>query len=127
MQHLVVNDLSASYGNLSVLNGISFALKKGEVCALIGPSGSGKSTVLRTLMGLTRPSAGEVVLDGTRIAYDSADSIRAARDRMAIVFQQYNLFQNMTVMKNITLAPIKIKHRPRGEVERRIRKFLGAP
>ena len=117
MQHLVVKDLSASYGNLSVLNGISFALEKGEVCALIGPSGSGKSTVLRTLMGLTRPSAGEVVLDGTRIAYDSADSIRAARDRMAIVFQQYNLFQNMNVLRNVTITPVKIKGRPKAEAE----------
>ena len=117
MQHLVVKDLSASYGNLAVLRGVSFALEKGQVCALIGPSGSGKSTVLRTLMGLTRPSAGEVVLDGTRIAYDSTASIRAARDRMAIVFQQYNLFQNMNVLRNVTITPVKIKGRPRTQVE----------
>ena len=117
MQHLVVKDLSASYGNLAVLKGVSFALEKGQVCALIGPSGSGKSTVLRTLMGLTPPTGGEIVLDGVRIAYDSAASIRAARDRMAIVFQQYNLFQNMNVLRNVTITPVKIKRRPRAQVE----------
>ncbi len=117
MQHLVVKNLSASYGNLPVLDGVSFALEKGQVCALIGPSGSGKSTVLRTLMGLTPLTAGEVVLDGKAVAYDSAASIRAARDRMAIVFQQYNLFQNMNVLRNVTITPIKIKGRPRAEAE----------
>jgi polar amino acid transport system ATP-binding protein len=117
LPHLVVRDLSASYGNLAVLKGVSFALEKGQVCALIGPSGSGKSTVLRTLMGLTPPTGGEIVLDGKAVAYDSAASIRAARDRMAIVFQQYNLFQNMNVLRNVTITPVKIKGRPKGEVE----------
>ena len=117
MQHLVVKDLSAGYGSLPVLKGVSFALEKGQVCALIGPSGSGKSTVLRTLMGLTLPTGGEVSLDGTPVAYDSAASIRAARDRMAIVFQQYNLFQNMNVLHNVTITPIKIMGRPRAQVE----------
>ena len=117
MQHLAVKDLSASYGSLPVLKGVSFALNKGEVGALIGPSGSGKSTILRALMGLTPLTGGQIVLDGARIAYDSAASIRAARDQMAIVFQQYNLFQNMNVLKNVSITPIKIKKRPRDEVE----------
>ena len=117
MQHLAVKDLSASYGSLPVLKGVSFALNKGEVGALIGPSGSGKSTILRVLMGLTPLTGGQIVLDGARIAYDSAASIRAARDQMAIVFQQYNLFQNMNVLKNVSITPIKIKKRPRDEVE----------
>ncbi len=124
MPHLVVKDLSASYAKLRVLNGISFSLEKGEVAALIGPSGSGKSTILRVLMGLTPMSGGEVTLNGTRISYNSAASIRNARDRMAIVFQQYNLFQNMDVMRNVTIAPVKIKKRPRAEVEAEATRIL---
>jgi polar amino acid transport system ATP-binding protein len=100
-----------------VLAGVSFSVDKGEVVALVGPSGSGKSTVLRVLMGLTPPSAGTVEIDGTAIDYRRAASVRAARDRMAIVFQQYNLFQNMDVMRNVTLAPIRIKRRARAEVQ----------
>jgi len=85
--------------------------------ALIGPSGSGKSTVLRVLMALTRPTAGEILVDGTPIDYRSHDSIKTARNRMAIVFQQYNLFQNMDVLRNVTIAPVKIRGRKRLEVE----------
>ncbi len=117
MHHLVVKDLHASYGRHKVLNGVGFTLEKGEVVALIGPSGSGKSTVLRALVGLTPPSEGEVSIAGERIDYRSGRSVRAARDRMAIVFQQYNLFQNMDVMRNVTIAPVKIRGRPKAEVE----------
>jgi polar amino acid transport system ATP-binding protein len=99
------------------LRNFSLSIEKGEVISLIGPSGSGKSTLLRTLMGLTKPTSGEVTLHGQAIDYSSKKSLRAARDRMAIVFQQYNLFQNMTVMGNITIAPIKIRKRNRREVE----------
>jgi polar amino acid transport system ATP-binding protein len=100
-----------------VLQGISLSIAKGEVVSLIGPSGSGKSTLLRVLMGLTPPSRGEVAIAGTKVDYGSRASVRAARDRMAIVFQQYNLFQNMDVLRNVTISPIKIKKRPRAEVE----------
>ena len=117
MHHLEVKDLHASYGRHKVLNGIGFTLAKGDVVALIGPSGSGKSTVLRALVGLTPPTAGEVSIAGERIDYRSAASVRSARDRMAIVFQQYNLFQNMDVMRNVIIAPVKIRGRPRQEVE----------
>ncbi|MFO1171736.1 MAG: amino acid ABC transporter ATP-binding protein [Hyphomicrobiaceae bacterium] len=117
MHHLVVKNLHASYGRHKVLNGVGFTLEKGEVVALIGPSGSGKSTVLRALVGLTPPSEGEVSIAGERIDYRSGRSVRAARDRMAIVFQQYNLFQNMDVMRNVTIAPVKIRGRPKAEVE----------
>jgi polar amino acid transport system ATP-binding protein len=107
-----------------VLSGVSLTLDKGEVAALIGPSGSGKSTVLRALMGLNHPTAGEVRLAGTAIDYSKPQSVRAARDRMAIVFQQYNLFQNMDVMRNVTIAPVKIKRRPRSEVEAEAKRIL---
>jgi polar amino acid transport system ATP-binding protein len=103
---------------------VSFALDKGEVVCLVGPSGSGKSTVLRVLMGLTRPTSGTVSIDGAEIDYRSKASVRAARDRMAIVFQQYNLFQNMDVLRNVTISPVKIKGRPRAEVEEEARRLL---
>jgi polar amino acid transport system ATP-binding protein len=124
LHHLEVRNLASAYGPLKVLNGVNLTLAKGEVMALIGPSGSGKSTVLRVLMGLTRPTAGEVLIDGEAIDYARPASVRAARDRMAIVFQQYNLFQNMDVMRNVTIAPVKIKGRPRAEVEQEAAQLL---
>ena len=117
MAHLAVSDVCAKYGSLEVLHGIGFEVDRGEVVSLVGPSGSGKSTVLRALMGLTPITSGDVHVDGERLDYGSARAVRAARDRMAIVFQQYNLFQNMSVLRNVTLAPVKIKRRPRTEVE----------
>jgi len=124
LPHLEVKGLCASYGSLPVLHGVDLSFEKGEVVALIGPSGSGKSTILRVLMGLTPCTGGGAVLDGKPIDYSSAASVRAARDRMAIVFQQYNLFQNMDVLRNVTIAPIKIKRRPRPEVEAEAQKIL---
>ena len=109
--------LSCSYGALPVLRDVSLTVRRGDVVSLIGPSGSGKSTLLRVLVGLLTPSSGEVRLDGERIDYRSARSVRLARDRMAIVFQQYNLFQNMDVLRNVTIAPVKIRRRARAEVE----------
>lgn len=125
MPHLAVSDVRAKYGSLEVLKGISFSIEKGEIVALVGPSGSGKSTVLRALMGLTPITGGDVDLAGERLNYSSSREVRAARDRMAIVFQQYNLFQNMTVMQNLTLAPLKIKRWDRAEVEAEARRLLG--
>lgn len=96
---------------------MSLSVDRGEVISLIGPSGSGKSTLLRVLMGLLPPTAGQVLIDEEPLDYVSKSSLRAARDKMAIVFQQYNLFQNMDVLRNVTVAPTKIKKRPRTEVE----------
>ena len=125
MPHLAVSDVRAKYGSLEVLKGISFSIEKGEIVALVGPSGSGKSTVLRALMGLTPITEGHVELAGEHLNYSSAREVRAARDLMAIVFQQYNLFQNMTVMQNLTLAPLKIKKWKKSEVEAEARRLLG--
>jgi polar amino acid transport system ATP-binding protein len=119
-----VSDVRAKYGTLEVLKGISFLVKKGEIASLVGPSGSGKSTVLRALMGLTPITGGTVAIGGERMNYSSAKEVRAARDRMAIVFQQYNLFQNMTVMQNLTLAPLKIKKWNKAEVTLEARRLL---
>jgi polar amino acid transport system ATP-binding protein len=124
LHHLEIKDLTSAYGDLKVLKGVNLSLSKGEVVALIGPSGSGKSTILRVLMGLTAPTGGQVLIDGAAVDYRKAGSVRAARDRMAIVFQQYNLFQNMDVLRNVTIAPVKIKGRPRREVEAEAQRLL---
>ena len=124
MPHLVVSDVRARYGALEVLHGIDLSIDRGQAVSLVGPSGSGKSTVLRALMGLTPVTGGSVSVDGARIDYRSPRAVRAARDRMAIVFQQFNLFQNMTVMRNVTIAPTRIKRRPRREVEAEARELL---
>ena len=124
MHELIVKDLRASYGAHDVLHGLDLEVGKGDVVALVGPSGSGKSTVLRVLMGLTPPRAGEVRIGGKPIDYHRTADVRALRDRMAIVFQQYNLFQNMDVLTNVTIAPIKIKKLPRRDVEADARRLL---
>ena len=105
MHHLEVRRLASAYGSHQVLHDLSLTIAKGQVVSLIGPSGSGKSTVLRVLMGLTSATAGEVLIDGERVDYRSRRSLRSARDRMAIVFQQYNLFQNMSALANVTITP----------------------
>jgi polar amino acid transport system ATP-binding protein len=121
---LDVRNLSCSYGKEKVLKDVSLSADRGEVLSLIGPSGSGKSTFLRSLVGLSSPDGGIVQLGGETIDYASRKSLRALRSRLAIVFQQYNLFQNMTVLGNVTVAPIKIQKRPRQDVEKLARELL---
>ena len=119
VHHLEIIDLSATYdGKLSVLDKVSLQVTKGEIVSVIGPSGSGKSSLLRALIGLLPPRSGRVVFDGNPVDYGSKQSVRALRDRFAIVFQQFNLFQNMNALSNVTIAPTKIKNRNRTEVER---------
>jgi len=117
MDHVRLQDVSASYGTHPVLREVSLAVPRGEVLALIGASGSGKSTVLRLLAGLLRPTAGKVLVGGDRVDYADRRSVQALRGRLAIVFQQYNLFQNMNVLRNVTIAPVKVQNRPRREAE----------
>ena len=124
MKHLEIRGLSSAYGSTRVLRDVSLDADKGEVVSLIGPSGSGKSTLLRVLVGLTPPTAGEVTIAGEKVDYRNRRSVKAVRDRMSIVFQQYNLFQNMTVLRNVTVAPIKIKKRPRAEAEKNAMSLL---
>nr|WP_305123236.1 amino acid ABC transporter ATP-binding protein [Roseomonas sp. GC11] len=119
-----IDRLSARYGALEVLSEISLSVEKGEVVSLIGPSGSGKSTLLRAFVGLLAPQAGTVRLAGEVLDYADARSLRRARDRFAIVFQQYNLFQNMTVLRNVCIAPTLVKKRDRREVEATARALL---
>ncbi len=117
MPQLEIVDLKANYGTQTVLERINLSVKKGEIVSLIGASGSGKSTLLRVLMGLLPPLAGQVRINGEIIDYTNRAQIGRIRSQMAIVFQQYNLFQNMSVLDNVTVAPIKVKGRPRKEVE----------
>ena len=124
MSHLEIKGLSSAYGKNEVLKDVTLSVDRGEVVSLIGPSGSGKSTLLRVLIGLTRPTAGEVLLDDRCVDYGNRKSVRQLRDRMAIVFQQYNLFQNMTVMDNVTVTPLKVKRRDAAEVQRQATELL---
>lgn len=124
MPRLDIADLKASYGQHTVLDGISLSVSSGNVLGLIGPSGSGKSTILRVLVGLLPPTSGRIRLDDAEIDYQSPASLKQVRNRLAIVFQQYNLFQNMNVLDNVTIAPIKIRRRPRADVERLARDLL---
>jgi len=114
---LDIADLAASYHGKVVLRGVTLQVGGGEVVSIIGPSGSGKSTLLRVLVGLLPPDRGRVVVDGRPVDYASKRDVRALRERCAIVFQQYNLFQNMTVMENVAVTPVRIRGRPRREVE----------
>lgn len=117
MAYLSVEGISAGYGKLDILKDVNLSIEKGEIAALIGPSGSGKSTLLRTLVGLLQPHKGSVSIDAHSIDYKSRASLRQARDRFAIVFQQYNLFQNMTALRNVTIAPDIVKKRSRKDVD----------
>ncbi|MBN3830340.1 amino acid ABC transporter ATP-binding protein [Burkholderia sp. Ac-20344] len=117
MPQLEIVDLKASYGVQTVLESINLSIDKGEVVSLIGPSGSGKSTLLRVLLGLLPLARGSVLLDGREIDYGSRDRVRALRTDVAVVFQQYNLFQNMTALENVMITPTKIRGRPSEQVE----------
>ena len=122
--HLEIDNIHADYDGTTVLDGISLNVSHGEIVGLIGPSGSGKSTVLRVLTGLLTPSKGTVRIAGETVNYKSKASVRKLRERTAIVFQQYNLFQNLTVLDNVTIAPTKIRGRPRSDVEREAKELL---
>ncbi len=124
MSQLEIVNLEANYGGQPVLRDISLAVDKGEIVSLIGPSGSGKSTLLRVLVGLLPPVAGKVRMDGQAVDYRDKRAVRALRDRFAIVFQQFNLFQNMTALENVTIAPTKVKKRPAREVTEEAKALL---
>ena len=105
---LEVKNIYKSFDDLNVLNGISFKAKPGDVISIIGPSGSGKSTLLRCINMLEVPSKGNIIFDGEDIT-DKKANLSKIRQKMGMVFQQFNLFPHLTVLENITLAPIKLK------------------
>ena len=116
-------NLQKSFGKIEVLKGIDTEIKKGEVVVIIGPSGSGKSTFLRTLNLLEEPTGGHIYFEGTDIT-DPKVNINIHRQKMGMVFQQFNLFPNMTVLKNMTIAPVKLKKATKAEAEERALSLL---
>lgn len=118
-----VSDLYKIYGDLHALDGVSTEIKKGEVVVIIGPSGSGKSTFLRSLNLLEEPSEGVIEFDGVDIT-DSKVDINIHRQRMGMVFQHFNLFPHMTILKNLTLGPVKLLKMSKAEAEKQAMELL---
>ena len=118
-----VEKLEKAFGEIKVLKGIDTEIKKGEVVVIIGPSGSGKSTFLRCLNLLEVPTGGHIYFDSTDIT-DPNVNINVHRQKMGMVFQHFNLFPHMTVLKNMTIAPIKVLGIPKEEAENRAMKLL---
>ncbi len=111
-----VTGLKKHFGDLQVLKGVDTEIRKGEVIVVIGPSGSGKSTFLRCLNRLEEPTDGKIEFNGVDIT-DKKVNINKHREKMGMVFQQFNLFNNLTILKNITLAPVKLGLMSKREAE----------
>ena len=116
-------NLQKSFGKIDVLKGIDIEIKKGEVVVVIGPSGSGKSTFLRCLNRLEEPTGGTIIFEGADIT-DPKSNINLHRQKMGMVFQQFNLFPHMTVLKNMTVAPIKLLGLSKQDAEARALELL---
>lgn len=115
--------LEKAFGKVQVLKGITTEIHKGEVVVIIGPSGSGKSTFLRTLNLLEEPTGGKIYFEGVDIT-DPKININKHRQKMGMVFQQFNLFPHMTVLKNMTLAPMKLLKLSKADAEKRATELL---
>ncbi len=118
-----VKDLCKSFGNHEVLKGINTTISKGEVVAIIGPSGCGKSTFLRSINLLETPTSGMITFEGTDITDKSVD-INKMREKIGMVFQQFNLFPNMTVKENIMLAPVKLQIMSKDDASKKAEELL---
>lgn len=120
---LEIQDLHKSFGDHEVLRGISTTINKGDVIAVIGPSGCGKSTFLRTMNQLEDITSGIICFEGTDLTDPSVD-INAIREKIGMVFQQFNLFPNMTIRQNIMLAPVKRGKLTKAEAEKKATELL---
>lgn len=120
-----VTDLKKHYnkGEIKALDGVSLEIDQGEGVVIIGPSGSGKSTLLRSLNLLEEPTSGQILVDGVDITDPKVD-INVHRQKMGMVFQHFNLFPNMTVLRNMTIAPMKLLHKSKGEIEAKAMELL---
>jgi polar amino acid transport system ATP-binding protein len=118
-----VGDIYKSFGKVKALNGVTTTIKKAEVVVIIGPSGSGKSTFLRCLNHLEKIDRGTLIIDGIPLT-DSKTNIHKVREEIGMVFQQFNLFPHLSVLRNITLAQIKVRKRSSEEAERIARGLL---
>jgi polar amino acid transport system ATP-binding protein len=119
-----VTGLKKHFGELEVLKGIDQHIEQGEKVVIIGPSGSGKSTFLRCLNLLEVPTAGEILIEGEGITAPKTN-VNKIREKMGMVFQQFNLFPHLTVLDNITLAPMKVKKMPKADAEALANELLG--
>ena len=122
---ITVKGLSKHFngGKLHALDNVSTDIKKGQVVVVIGPSGSGKSTFLRCLNLLEMPTAGQIIFDGVDIA-DRKVNINIHRQRMGMVFQHFNLFPHMTILRNLTIAPMKLRHKSKAEATQKAMELL---
>ena len=120
---VMVRNLEKHYCELHALDGVSMNIEKGEVVVVIGPSGSGKSTFLRSLNLLEMPTSGEIIFEGVNMLDKHVD-INVHRQKMGMVFQHFNLFPHMTIMKNITIAPMKLLKKSRAEAEEKAHSLL---
>ena len=118
-----VDNLSKHFDDLHALNGVSIDIYKGDVIFVVGPSGSGKSTFLRCLNRLEEPTGGTILFEGIDIT-DKKTDINKHRQKMGMVFQQFNLFPHMTVLKNLTLGPMKLQGKSKAEAEEEAMKLL---
>ena len=107
--------ITKNFKNLKAVDDVSLEIKKGEIVCLIGPSGSGKSTVLRCINGLEVPESGDVYIYDQKLDLNGEDKGRQLRNKMGFVFQHFNLFPNMTVLENLTLAPIQVMKKSKSE------------
>ena len=118
-----VEQLEKSFGDVEVLRGIDLEIDRGDVVVIIGPSGSGKSTFLRTLNLLEQPTGGRILFEGVDIT-DKKVNINVHRQKMGMVFQQFNLFPHMTILKNMTLAPMKLLKMSKADAEAKAMQLL---
>ncbi len=118
-----VKNLKISFGNLHVLKDVSINIKKGEKIVIIGPSGSGKSTFLRCLNRLETPDGGQIMFEGNDLT-DPKTNLDKCRQKMGMVFQHFNLFPHLTVLQNITLAPVTLKLKSQEEAEKEAMELL---
>ena len=118
-----VTDLCKSFNGMQVLNGINLEIDKGDVICIIGPSGSGKSTFLRCLNLLEKPSSGSILFEGCELTAKNVD-LNKHRQKMGMVFQQFNLFPHMTVLDNLTCAPIMLKKATKEQAEKKAMELL---
>ena len=120
---LEVKDLKKKFGKLEVLNGINLKVEKGDIIAIIGPSGCGKSTFLRCLNMIEAPTSGSIIFEGEDITKKDVDLSRV-RAKIGMVFQQFNLFSNLTVLQNIILAPVELKLMTEKEAIKKAKELL---
>ena len=119
-----VKELNKSFGELHILKGITTKIEKGEKVVVIGPSGSGKSTFLRCLNRLEQPTSGTIIFEGEDLTKASEKRLYEIREKMGMVFQHFHLFPHLTILKNLTLAPVKLKLMTQEEAEKSARAML---